>query len=238
MISQQELLDFFTGTSETYRFIAQMLFKELNEEAIAVLANAEYPIETGNENLDEGYRLLRRYFHFSGADRRSRLACEYARIFLAAGVYVKERRNAIPYESVFTSEEHIMMQESRDDVVRRYREDGFAVNPELHEPEDHLSFEFEYLSHLCERAHDLAEAKDKEGLRANLVRQVEFIEDHLLNWVPTLREVAREHAKLAFYVGMLYVAQGSLEQAQDMIYDIVDQLDNGAEEEDAAESVA
>ena len=33
-----------------------------------------------------------------------------------------------------------------DDVVARFLEDGFQVNPDLHEPEDHLAFELEYLA--------------------------------------------------------------------------------------------
>ena len=238
MVSQQELLDFFSNSADTYRFISRMMFKELNDEAIAELAKADYPTDTGNDCLDEGYRLLRRYFRFSGVDRRSQLACEYARIFLAAGVYTKEKRTAIPYESVFTSEEHIMMQEARDDVVKRYRADGFKVNPDLHEPEDHLSFEFEYLANLSDRALEEAKEKDQAALRNTVERQLDFIETHLLNWVPQLREVASSFAKLAFYLGMLYVAQGSLEQARDMLQEILAQIDGVNEADESGSSAA
>lgn len=225
MLTNQELQDFFAESAGTYRFLSTVLFKELNEEAIAELAQADYPNDTGNAHLDQGYRMIRRYFAFSATDRRGQLACEYARIFLAAGVYTKDRRTAIPYESVFTSEEHIMMQESRDDVVARFREDGFLVDPALHEPEDHLSFEFEYLSSMNDRALACAQAKDKPGLRRNVVRQLQFIDQHLLNWIPELRDVAEEFAKLTFYPGMLYVAQGALEQGRDILREVLAQLD-------------
>lgn len=224
MMTQQELLDFFTDSAHMYQFLSQMFFKELNCEAIDELACAEYPTDTGNENLDEGYRLVRRYFSFSATDRRTQLACEYARIFLAAGVFTKNTIAAVPYESVFTSEEHIMMQSSRDDVVRRFLEDGFQVNPDLHEPEDHLAFEFEYLASMNTQAAELAKQKQSADLERNITRQLEFINLHLLNWIPTLREVAREYAKLAFYLGMLYVAQGTLEQGRDILHDILDQM--------------
>ncbi len=237
MISQQELIEFFGESAATYKFLSQMLFKELNEQAIAELAQADFPLNTGNEHLDAGYGMVRRYFAFSATDRRTQLACEYARIFLAAGVFSRERKTAVPYESVFTSEEGIVMQESRDDVVARYREDGFLVDPSLHEPEDHLAFEFEYLASMNERAAQLAQAKDKTGLARNIDRQLAFMEEHLLNWIPQLREVAQSYAKLTFYIGMLLVAQGALEQGQDLLAEVREQLLGGVAGGEAVDDV-
>ena len=225
MLTHTELLDFFNESADTYRFLSQVFFKELNDEAIEELASADYPSDTGNAHLDQGYRMVRRYFAFSATDRRTQLACEYARVFLAAGVFTRDRQTAVPYESVFTGEERIMMGVARDDVVARFLEDGFQVNPDLHEPEDHLAFELEYLVNMNERAGALARAKDKAQLRRNVVRQLEFIETHLLNWIPELRDVAQEYAKLSFYTGMLLVAQGALEQGRDLLRDILAQLD-------------
>lgn len=224
MALNQEIIDYLADSADTYRFLSQMLFKELNEEAISAVAAIEFPEATGNAHLDEGYRLIRRYFKFSGSDRRTQLACEYARIFLAAGVYVKSEKTAIPYESVFTSPERIMMQASRDDVVRRFARDGFKVNPDLHEPEDHLSFELEYLAHMNDRAVALAEAGDAVGLRANFARQAAFIDEHILNWLPALTEAARGFAKLAFYPGMLLVTQGTAETCREALAELADEV--------------
>lgn len=217
MISAADLTDFFDSSATTYRFLSQVFFKELNEQAIAELAGEMYPEHTGNADLDAGYAQVRRYFAFPATDMRTQLACEYARVFLAAGVYSKGKRTAVPYESVFTSEEHIVMQESRDDVVRRYREDGFVVDPSLHEPEDHLSFELEYLSHLSMRASELLAAGDMPGLARNVERQIEFIDEHLLNWIDDLYGTACDYARLTFYTGMLLVAKGALEQGREML---------------------
>lgn len=225
MALDQEIVEYFSDSADTYRFLSQMMFKELTDGAIEAVAAIAFPTETGNASLDEGYRLVRRYFNFSAADRRTQLACEYARVFLAAGVFEKSDKTAIPYESVFTSSERIMMQESRDDVVRWFARDGFQVDPKLHEPEDHLAFELEYLAVMNERAAALAAANDPAGLRANLARQYSFIDRHILNWVPDLAEAARGFAKLAFYPGMLLVAQGTAETCRAAIEDIVAELD-------------
>lgn len=209
--------EFFESCAETYRFLSQAFYKELNSEAIEALERAVWPERTGNERLDAGYALVKRYFAFGVTDRRQQLAVEYARIFLAAGVFTKETRTAIPYESVFTTKEHTMMGDSRDDVVGRFRVDGFAVDPSLHEPEDHISFELEYLQSMCERAASLVREGDDAGLIANMRKQVAFIEGHLLNWVPLLADVADDFATLTFYPGLLLVTLGSLEQERDAL---------------------
>lgn len=221
MALDQDTTDYLRDSAETYRFLSQMLFRELTAEAIEEVAAIQFPEDAGNEHLNEGYRLVRRYFRFSAADRRTQLACEYARIFLAAGVYVKSDRTAIPYESVFTSPERIMMQDSRDDVVRCFRRDGFKVDPQLHEPEDHLAFELEYLSVMCERAAEYAQADDESQLNECLERVVSFLDSHVLNWLPSLAEAAREFAKLAFYPGMLLVALGTAETTRELCSELL-----------------
>lgn len=234
MVTKAELTDYLQASQTTYRFLSQMLFRELNAEAIEALREQEWPRDTGNESLDRGYAQIRRFFSFASTDVRSQLAVEYARVFLATGVFSQDVATAVPYESVFTSEGHLMMQESRDDVVRRYAADGFAVNPELHEPEDHLSFELEYLAHMSGRALEALEHDELAAVRTNLERQREFIDAHLLNWVGDLHRVAGEYAKTTFYTGMLLVAQGALEQSRELIGETVGQLDSGAGLPDAA----
>ena len=229
MITKPELVEYLQASEQTYTFLSQMLFRELNEEAIASLATTEWPVDTGNASLDEGYTKVRRYFNFASSDMRTQLAVEYARVFLAAGVYTQDRATAVPYESVFTSEERIMMQAARDDVVRRFSVDGFKVNPDLHEPEDHLSFELEYVAHMSSRA--LVAVEQGEAglgeLAANAARQVEFIDAHLLNWIGDLYQVATEYAKTTFYTGMLLVAQGACEQSRDLLAGLCAQLADG-----------
>ena len=240
MITKQEFAEYLQASEQTYTFLAQMLFRELNEEAIAALKAQEWPRETGNTTLDRGYAQVRRFFNFASTDIRTQLAVEYARVFLAAGVFSREKMTAVPYESVFTSEEHLVMGASRDDVVRRFAADGFKVNPDLHEPEDHLSFELEYISHMSSKAAALVEAGDLEALAANVARQVEFIDTHLLNWVGDLYETAREYAKTTFYTGMLLVATGAAEQSRDLLAEVGEQLRAGdglPEDTEAAERI-
>jgi TorA maturation chaperone TorD len=220
MATKQDIVDFLNDNASTYQFLSQVFFKELTEEAICEIEGIEFPEDAQNEHLNRGYNLVKRYFAFAESDKRTQLAVEYSRVFLAAGVFTKKTTTAVPYESVFTSEEHIMMQESRDDCVARYIADGFYVNPDLHEPEDHLAFELEYMSHMSVRAAELLEAGEREEFLRNVARQREFIELHLLNWLPDLLVIAKDFAKLAFYLGMLEVAIGTSEETHAMLCEI------------------
>jgi TorA maturation chaperone TorD len=220
MDSCGELAGMLDGRAETYRFFASVFFKELSEDAIDELAVATYPDDTGNKSLNQGYALLRRYFVFAGSDMRTELACEYARVFLAAGVYTEVRDIAVPYESVFTSEGQMIMQDSRDDVCARYRVDGFKVASTLHEPDDHLSIELEYLASMAERTLELLRSSnDGAALFESIQRQKEFIRLHLLNWLPALREAVLRYATLPFYIGMLLVLEGYLQEDLELLED-------------------
>ena len=227
MIDKAEFAEYLQASEQTYRFLSQMLFHELNEGAIEALKGQEWPRDTGSDTLDRGYARIRRFFSFASSDIRTQLAVEYARVFLAAGIFGSEKLTAVPYESVFTSEEHLMMQAARDDVVRRFLADGFKVNPDLHEPEDHLSFELEYVSHMCRKAREALAASDLPALAANVRRQVEFIDAHLLNWVGDLYETACEYAKTTFYTGMLLVVLGAAEQSRELLCEVAAQLQAG-----------
>lgn len=224
MADKTELIAAFEERAQTYGFLSQVFFRELPLEAIEELSRIDYSGEPGNENLRQGYKLVRRFFAFCDKDARTQLAVEYARVFLAAGVYSEDRQVAAPYESVFTSPEKLMMQEARDDVYRIYLRDGFTVKSDLHEPEDHLAFELEYLANLSSRIVAAVGQDDEAEMLALITKQKDFIARHLLNWISRLRETAQSYAQLTFYIGMLLIAEGILEEDRDFLSSLEDEL--------------
>lgn len=196
--------------AEFYRLLASLYFKEVSEEFIARLKGL--PAELSDEAglLGEGFKELRDYFARRGPDPRTDLAADYARIFLAAGMF--EGDAGCPYESIYTSEEKLVMQEARDEVRAVYLAHSVNVNEELRLPEDHLSFELEFLAILSDRAAELAKARDMQGLVENLKTQVGFIDAHLLNWLEKLEERVIELARHRFYPAIMHITEGYLEQ--------------------------
>lgn len=128
---------------------------------------------------------------------RSELAAEYVRVFLGMS------KNPIaPYESVYTSPAHLLMQEARDEVVALYRREGFAIDAEEHLPEDHLAFELGFMAGLCRRTAEACEAGRPEEAERLLEAQRRFVGSHLQNWVPQFVGDMRERVNTPFYAAL------------------------------------
>ena len=89
-----------------------------------------------------------------------------------------------PYESTYADCDQLLMRPVRDDVVRAYAEAGFAANPALGLPEDHLAFELAFVAHLARREADAREAGDARVADEAAGRRAAFVRDHLARWAP------------------------------------------------------
>lgn len=192
-----------------YRFLASAMFKELGRAQIKALREAGLPAED-NERMLKAVQDITRYLKRSDDMVETRLRVDFARLFLAAGIYEKGDSPA-PYESVFTSPKGIMMQEARDDAVRRYAEVGMVVSEELNEPEDHLAFEFEYMAILHELMAKAIDASDDKEFSDLSCKAAAFAERHLLNWLDALQRRVKKYAKEPFYPALLEYALGLVE---------------------------
>lgn len=125
----------------TYTFLARALSdEEIPVSFLASLSGVE--LGSGTE-LDDFARGL------ATADldhQRAELAADHASALLGMSA-----DPVSPYESVHTSDKHLMMQEARDQVVAAYRAQGFAVSGEQRTPEDHISLELSFMAELCEQ---------------------------------------------------------------------------------------
>lgn len=195
----EETRAFFENAAEFYPLLSSIFYLELTEEQIDGLAESGFAFPDDGSAMGDACARLRRYLARRGATARQDLAVDYARIFLAAGVY--EGETAVPYESVYTSPEGIMMQDSRDEVVRVYRRNGLVIPLDLQVPEDHLAFELEFMAHLSKRIEAALVAG--EDTRSLMEEQRQFIDEHLLNWVPALQKRVESFAKLPFYPAMV-----------------------------------
>lgn len=206
-VTPAEAAEFMDSRETFYRFLSHALLYEYSADQVEQLKGMGVP-DVGSPEVEESFAAIRRYLSLAGADPRTDLAVDYARIFLSAGVY--DGRTAEPYESAFTSEDHILMQESRDECVAVYRAEGVDVDPELHLPEDHLGLQFNFLAVMAGKC--AAVLRDPDGSAAELARllgvQVDFIDQHILNWIDELIEKVDEFAKLPYYPALMRIAKG------------------------------
>ena len=128
------------------RFLASLYLYKLADEQIEAFAHIE--IAGDGTAIDEGLRAIKEYLRHRHGGTRQELAVDYARVFLGAGSY--DRILAPPYESVFTSEERILMQDARDGAVTYYRRGGLDLPADNTTPEDHLGFELQFAAVLAD----------------------------------------------------------------------------------------
>ncbi len=189
-----------------YVFLASVYKLELTEAQIEALARQDLPVD--DKYVGAGYAVVKEYIRHRHSGTRQELAVDYARVFLCAGMY--EQLMAPPYESVYTSEDHLLMQDARDEVLDRYRSEGLDLPADNTTPEDHLSFELQFMAKLIERAQESLEAGVLDRYEELCAKQRVFFNEHLMNWVPRLCADVRAYAKTDFYRGIADITEGFL----------------------------
>lgn len=219
----QEIAEISTERNSFYMLMYLLFYKEATEELIAALEARVRTLTFEEESaLAAGWRELALCLKRKGPDPRTDFAVDYARCMLSAGIINGEA--AVPFESIYTSKERLTHQEARDKVRAIYIAQGISVDQELNLPEDHLAFELEFLGIMAERACELAQAQDHDGLLANLMCQRSFMGDHLLNWIAAFEENLVACALTKFYVALTHIVQGFLEQDVALLDELIDLL--------------
>ncbi len=88
----------------------------------------------------------------------------------------------LPLESSFVRGSNMI---TVNDVTRFYAEAGLTIDDEFQFMPDHISLEFLFMSYLIETG--------------NSDIQEDFLDEHILNWVPAFCEEAARHANTKFY---------------------------------------
>ncbi len=193
-----------------YRLLSRLYVLEVDQELLSGLRQIQCPAQCPNEEMAEGYRMMAEYLKDSQGKENQEvlddLAVDYARIFLSAGV--AQGKAAFPYESVYTSKKHLMMQDSRNEVVVLYAARGVAPSREMYRvPEDHLGLLLEYMALLCQ---EWDQAEEPGGAGALAAEQAAFLKDHLNNWVPAFAGEVQKYAGTDFYKGLARLTRGFL----------------------------
>lgn len=190
-----------------YQFLARLFYEELTDAFIDefVATQAVLPLdECADENeraFAQGSNRMLKFLQRRTPDTLTQTRCDFAHTFLGAGSFTKVPIS--PFESVYANDGRLIMQESRDVACALYAAEGLEVQDRYNMPEDHLSFELQYLALLLNRQADALESANDRSAEAYAVRARAFFGDHLLTWVPVFCEEARPLTSTSFYSGLL-----------------------------------
>ena len=198
-----ELIKLIEQRAATYGLLSRLFRVEVDQELLDELHGMRFPASTGNADVDEGYLRLAKYLSNTWESSLTDLAVDYTRVFIGHGVDAYSA--AYPFESVYTSEKRLLMQDARDEVLAIYRSAGLDKKNSWKEGEDHVALELEFEQVLANRTADALRKGDEEEAAALLTTQKNFLEDHLLSWVPMMTADMKRFAKTDLYQGLAYL---------------------------------
>lgn len=214
-----ELAGLIEQRASTYALIARLYRAEPDAELLAELKGMRFPARTGNAKVDAGYRAIATYLANTWENSLEELAVDFTGTFLGNGI--DSHSAAYPFESVYTSEKRLTMQDARDEVLAIYRSVGLDKSATWKEGEDHIALELELMSLLAKRTADALRKGDEEEAAHLLTTQSNFLEDHLQAWVPLFTPEIRRFAKTNFYQGLSTLTDGFLEVDREFLDEIL-----------------
>ncbi len=217
--TKQALISITEQRSATYGLLSRLYRVEVDEEFLKEMKGMRFPAATGNSQVDEGYRLIATFLSNTWGNTITDLAIDYVRTFIGHGVDAFSA--AYPYESVYTSEKRLMMQDARDEVLAIYRSQGLDKQETWKEAEDHLALELEFMQILANRTVDALKADDEDTAIDLLTTQKNFLEDHLMAWVPMMTSDMRRFAKTDLYRGLASLTDGFMTVDFEFLQDLL-----------------
>ena len=209
-----ELEQLFSFRGAIYQLLARFYRAEVDQEILSQLHRLEFAADMTLPEILEGNRLLKSFVAQMGDNALTDLAVDYAKIFLGLGPICGE--GAYPYESVYTSPDRLLMQNARDEVAAIYASEGVRPADSCNEPEDHIAYEFTFMAYLCQKTLAAIRRSDEPGANGCLQQQRQFLQDHLLSWVPNFCADVQRIAGTDFYKAIAMITHGFLTMERDM----------------------
>ncbi len=203
--------DVLTAHHLAYQFLGSVFSAPPTGELVRRLVDddlfAEWPLPSEDLDVRTGLDLLRVHCRSPVATALAPLVVDYGQLFEVPG-----DRFVRPWESVYRSDEHLLLEREADEVAAAYRRFGMAVSSADHEPPDHIGLELRFVAHLC----GLALAAFERG-QDELVREVtrgmrRFLEDHLNRWAGECLGNVIANARTAYYRGAAHLARGCIRE--------------------------
>lgn len=235
MTTVSEAVAQLDGRAEMYRALGNLYLNTLSDQQIEELALADYdalradPDKRIASGFNDIYRALRR----RNTGTHQLLAMDFTACFLGTKTY--KGLTGAPYESLYRDASGTLMGPVRAQVFNAYKCECVALQPELDLPDDHLSFEMEFLAILCDRCAAAVQAGDQHEAARLLGVQREFLENHLLAWFPRFHNLTTKLLETRFYRGVLNVTRGFLESELESINALAAALDAGLERDPAGD---
>jgi TorA maturation chaperone TorD len=195
-----EILEDCEIRSKIYRLLKNVFLKPPSQEFLNYLRELNGVNDSASTpDVVKGLELLRK-----GANcEPEKLSLEHTRLFI--GPY---KLPAPPYESVYRTDERLVMQQPTIEVRKAYLQAGLEVKGIYTNPDDHISAELEFMEYLCNKTASFLKNRDAHEAVKHLELQRKFLEEHLSKWVAAFSEDILRNTEQDFYRGAALLLRG------------------------------
>ncbi|HOM41586.1 MAG TPA: molecular chaperone TorD family protein [Bacteroidales bacterium] len=168
----------------------------------------QLPVWSPNPDFVKAAALLRQSTE-RAQNKHELLKEDYLRLFSGIG-----KPLAPPVESVYRSDEHIMFDRNTEEIRNIYRKHSWESKFKNKIPDDHLGIELLFLTYLIEKYINSQAILERQSLTNEIV---EFIQEHMLSWVPQWKDDVVNNASTLAYRGIALLVSASLEDIKKII---------------------
>lgn len=214
-----EMTNIFNGRSVAYNVLSRVFIDspdETSDKFFAETMNLMFEIagSSANENIKKGAEMLGEFLEDESlveqklAETRDLRTREYTKLFILGTI-------SIPiYESIYTSPQHLVKQDSWEKVKAFYNKNFFKRAQEDRTMEDHIAMELQFVGLMSSKTAGYIENHNFDDAEESITAQFEFLTKHLANWAFLFCDkVASAESKLTtpFYPGYALMLKGFLE---------------------------
>lgn len=213
------LIELMESRAHVYLVLSRCFEREV-DEALATDLCAGFGFESNDEQLVRALGAMSGAL--AGIDDAGieMLAVDFDRVFYGMGPLTA--RHAFPYESVYTSDRGIMMQDAFAQVARIYREQRLAKDESFTEPEDHIAVELAFMASLAQRTAVFLDEGLDDAAEETVRQQLSFLQEHLLNWADRFCMDLRRAAPGGFYEALADFTIEFLKADDQLLADMLD----------------
>jgi TorA maturation chaperone TorD len=192
-----------------YRFLSTLFSQPLEKENIEQLFHQDYiaAFRASFTDLNDTpafnawISFIQNHFQQDTDSLYQMLALEFTRLF--RGLYSHSGPRP-PYEAVYVSEHPEMALPILRQVSQFYKKLGLIFH--LKERADFIGLEMDLMRYLVEEERKARETENHDEMMKYLVLEQEWLQDHMLRWIPMFCEELHNHASIDFYKSITAIA--------------------------------
>lgn len=222
--TREVLVTFLQGREYLFSLFHRLLGAEPEKELFDAVSS-ESSLQTvllfdseDSNAAKELYKVLQSC-HFTEPEYIQQIKDEYTRLFIGP-----DRLSAAPWESVYTTKERALFQESTLGARSWYRKYHYLPEKYPRVADDHISLMMHFLSLTSTKAAACLEGDDLNQCWNILADQKKFETEHLLNWIFLYAEDIQTSKTRKFYPQLVKATADFIKYDNQIIDELMDNL--------------